>query len=100
MGGGRSWSSKSATIIYGPEVQLRLTMLKLSFSRLGIVALCVFALGACAGNETASAPPRGDAETTPQTSAAETAKPAVNAVEPDYPQPAIVIPPRPKPGAP
>ena len=75
-------------------------MLKLSFGRLGTVALCVLALSACAGNETASAPPRADAETMPQASAADTAKPAVSEVEPDYPQPAIVIPPRPKPGTP
>ena len=65
---------------------------------LSVLALCgVFALSACSNNETAS-PPAGE---TPQASTADAAT-ATNtaAVEPDYPQPAIVIPPRPQPGAP
>jgi len=71
-------------------------MLKVLVDSLGMVALCsVLALGACSNKENAPA-----AQPSPAADAAATAKPAVAAPEPDYPQPAIVIPPRPKPGAP
>jgi len=75
-------------------------MLKLSFGPLRIVLCGVLALSACANNETGSAPAGGASATGQQAAASDAARPAVAEVEPDYPQPAIVIPPRPKPGAP
>ena len=74
-------------------------MLKISFA---IVAFCgMLSLGACAGNQTAgtpaSAPNDAASSASPSSTAAQAA--AVSQ-EPDYPQPAIVIPPRPKAGAP
>ena len=80
---------------------------------LAIVALCgACALGACSNNQTAgtAAPAGGDA--TPagaNATKAPAADPSAEArsaqaeaqrAEADYPQPAVVIPPRPKPGAP
>ncbi len=69
---------------------------------LAIVALCgALALGACSDNQTATGHAcrrrRGRAQRGRQQrrSAA-----GCCAAEPDYPQPAVVIPPRPKPGAP
>jgi hypothetical protein len=69
-----------------------------------IVALCgALALGACSNNQTAGTPPAGGDATSAgavaDAVASNEAQPAV-AAEPDYPQPAFVIPPRPKPGAP
>lgn len=64
-----------------------------------IAALCfVFALTACSNNQTGSSP----AATDDQAAAAKdtAAKAAAALPEPDFPQPAIVIPPKPKPGAP
>jgi hypothetical protein len=71
---------------------------------LGIAALCgALALGACSNNESAgtAAPAGGDAvsSSTAAPLGAEAAN-AAKAAEPDYPQPAVVIPPKPKPGAP
>ncbi len=73
-------------------------MLKLPFA---LVALCgALALSACANNEsTSSASPSGDAANA-GAAANNSATPAVGTPEPDYPQPAVVVPPRPKPGAP
>ena len=74
-------------------------MLKLS---LAIAAISgTLALGACSGNQTAgtATPANGDA-TSAGAAATTAAQPAVAPQEPDYPQPAVVIPPRPKPGAP
>jgi uncharacterized protein with PCYCGC motif len=73
-------------------------MLKLPFA---FVALCsALVLGACSTNEsTSSASTPGDAGSTATASNA-AAQPAVGTPEPDYPQPAVVIPPRPKAGAP
>jgi hypothetical protein len=69
---------------------------------LGIAALCgALALGACSNNESAStATPAGGETAAAGTTASNAAQPAVAAAEPDYPQPAVVIPPKPKPGAP
>lgn len=68
---------------------------------LGIFALCgALAVGACSNSGPASAPAAGVSETAQPGAAADSTKPAVAQAEPDYPQPAIVIPPRPKPGAP
>ena len=80
------------------EVELSVTMLKLP---LALVALCgALALSACANNEsTSSASPSGDAANA-GAAANNSATPAVGTPEPDYPQPAVVVPPRPKPGAP
>ena len=73
--------------------------LKLVHSVLTSLTLCgVLALAACAGSETNP----GDAATTrtsEETSGS--AQPAAaTTAEPDYPQPAVVVPPRPKPGEP
>ena len=73
---------------------------------LAIVALCgAVALGACSNSESAStATPAGDA--TPAGADATKAAPSADLsaeaqrAEADYPQPAVVIPPRPKPGTP
>jgi hypothetical protein len=68
--------------------------------QLSVLALCgVLALSACSNNETAPAP-AAEAPPAATADAASATKAAATAVEPDYPQPAIVIPPRPKPGAP
>ena len=70
-------------------------MLKMFARSFGTAVLCsALALSAC----TTEAPAPNAAAATQ--SADPATKPAVAAVEPDYPQPAIVIPPRPKPGAP
>jgi hypothetical protein len=69
----------------------------------GIAALCgALALGACSNNESASTatPAGGNNAAGAQNAKADAAQPAVAAAEPDYPQPAVVIPPKPKPGAP
>jgi hypothetical protein len=68
---------------------------------LAIVAISgTLALGACADNQTAgtATPANGDA-TSAGVAANTAAQPAVAPQEPDYPQPAVVIPPRPKAGA-
>jgi hypothetical protein len=71
------------------------------FNRLfAVLALCgVFALSACSNNDKTSTP-AGDPAQGPGADAANAAAPAAAPVEPDYPQPVFVIPPRPKPGAP
>jgi uncharacterized protein with PCYCGC motif len=79
--------------------------MKLSF---GIVALCgALAMGACSSNQTASsATPAGDATPAGANAAkapgADLSAEAATAAkaEADYPQPAVIIPPRPKAGAP
>ncbi len=74
-------------------------MLKLSFA---IVAISgTLALAACSDNRTAgtTTPANGDA-TSAGAAGNTAAQQAVAPQEPDFPQPAIVIPPRPKPGAP
>ena len=74
-------------------------MFKLSLAIVAISA--TLALGACSDNQSAGtgAPVNPDAASAG--SAANTAaQPAVAPQEPDYPQPAVVIPPKPKPGAP
>src|SRR5829696_3890623 len=75
-------------------------MLKIS---LAIIAFCgMLSLGACAGNQTAGTPasaPNDAATSAPPSNTPAQAAAAVSQ-EPDYPQPAIVMPPRPKPGAP
>ena len=74
-------------------------MSKLPFA---LVALCgALALSACANNESgSSATPSGDAANAGTAANSSATQPAVGTPEPDYPQPAVVIPPRPKPGAP
>lgn len=75
-------------------------MLKLS---LAIVALGgALALGACSDNRTAgtATPAGGDATSVGTAASNAAAQPAAAPQEPDYPQPAVVIPPRPKAGAP
>ena len=63
----------------------------------GICAICgVLVLSACSANEPASLP-AAETATPPDAANATNAAPAV---EPDYPQPVFVVPPRPKPGAP
>lgn len=68
-----------------------------------IVALCgALALGACSNNQSDTAAPAGGDAANAGGAAplgAEAAN-AAKAAEPDYPQPAVVMPPRPKPGAP
>ena len=70
---------------------------------LALVALCgALAIGACSNNqstETAS-PAGGDATSAGASAPGAATQPAVAPPEPDYPQPAVVIPPRPKAGAP
>jgi hypothetical protein len=74
-------------------------MLKRSLALLALGA--VFAVAACsnngAGTSTGSS---SDAATANAGANGATAQSAVATAEPDYPQPAVVIPPRPKPGAP
>ena len=75
-------------------------MLTRSFA---IAALCgALALGACSDNQTADTATPGAGDTAGAGTAAgnAAAQPAVAPQEPDYPQPAVVVPPRPKPGAP
>ncbi len=69
---------------------------------LAFVALCsALVVGACSNNQnTGSAAPAGDAAAAVAPSGAEAANAAKTAPEPDYPQPAVVMPPKPKPGAP
>jgi hypothetical protein len=72
---------------------------------LALVALCgALAIGACSNNqstETSSpAGTGGDATSTGGPAAGAATQPAVAPPEPDYPQPAVIIPPRPKAGAP
>jgi len=71
---------------------------------LAVVAIWFFvSLSGCSKNEPGSASGAGSTESVQPASATEasaTAKPAIAAAEPDFPQPAVVIPPRPKPGAP
>ena len=64
-----------------------------------LCALCATAvLSACSNNEPASG---GGANTSAEAPGATPETAAIKAdAEPDYPQPAIVVPPRPKPGAP
>jgi hypothetical protein len=72
-------------------------MQKLSF---GIgAALCVIASIACSSQPESTAPAATETGNSGAASAAGT-QPPVAAAEPDYPQPAVIIPPRPKPGAP
>jgi hypothetical protein len=73
---------------------LNFTMLK---RHIALVACCgVFALAACSNNEPASSAGASD----PAKAADASAQPAAATAEPDYPQPAVIVPPRPKPGAP
>ena len=74
-------------------------MLNLSLAIVAISGTLV--LAACSDNRTAgtATPANGDA-TSAGAAANTAAQPAVAPQEPDYPQPAVVIPPRPKPGAP
>jgi Protein of unknown function with PCYCGC motif len=75
-------------------------MLKLS---LAIVVLCgALALGACSDNRNAgtATPGGGDAASAGTAASNAAAQPAAAPQETDYPQPAVVIPPRPQPGAP
>lgn len=69
---------------------------------LPVIALCsALVMGACSNSqngETAT-PAAGDAAKTGAAAGAEAAN-AAKTAERDYPQPAVVIPPRPKPGAP
>jgi Protein of unknown function with PCYCGC motif len=68
-----------------------------------IVAVCgTLALGACSNNQDtgASTPAGNDVSAEAQSAKPGATTPAAAAPEPDYPQPAVVIPPRPKPGAP
>src|SRR5687768_7493328 len=70
---------------------------------LPMAVLCAApAVGACSNNDSAStaSPAGGDAATGAQTAKPDAAQSAAATPEPDYPQPAVVIPPRPKPGAP
>jgi hypothetical protein len=69
---------------------------------LATVALCgALALSACSNNENADTAAAGGTDVASAGTAANTAaQPAVAPPEPDYPQPAVIIPPRPKPGAP
>ena len=70
---------------------------------LAIVALCgALALSACSADRTpdTATPGAGDTAGAGTAASSAAAQPAVAAQEPDYPQPAVVIPPRPKPGAP
>ena|SRR5687768_10557799 len=70
---------------------------------LAIVALCgALALNACSDDRTAdrATPGAGDTAGAGTAASSAAAQPAVAPQEPDYPQPAVVIPPRPKPGAP
>ena len=69
---------------------------------LTIAALCgALALGACSDNQTADKATPGAGDTAGAGTASNAAaQPAVAPQEPDYPQPAVVVPPRPKPGAP
>jgi hypothetical protein len=67
-----------------------------------VVAVCLaLAAGACSNNQDAgtSAPAGGDA-TSAGSAGGGAAQTSAAAPEPDYPQPAVVIPPRPQPGAP
>jgi hypothetical protein len=76
----------------------------MSMLRIDILALCgVLVLGACSNNDSAPAPTAGSPDAAKPAiggQAAENTSAANAAAEPDYPQPAIVIPPAPKPGAP
>jgi Protein of unknown function with PCYCGC motif len=68
-----------------------------------IVAVCgTLALGACSNNQSTetSTPAGNDVSAEAQGAKAGATSPAASTPEPDYPQPAVVIPPRPKPGAP
>jgi Protein of unknown function with PCYCGC motif len=67
-----------------------------------ILALsCALATGACSNNQSAgTAPAGGDATSAGAGNPGATAQSAAAVPEPDYPQPAVVTPPRPKPGAP
>ena len=69
---------------------------------LAIIAINVtLALGACSGNQTGGTPTPGGGDAASAGNTATTAaQPAVAPQEPDYPQPAVVVPPKPKPGAP
>jgi hypothetical protein len=70
---------------------------------LAIVALCgALALSACSDDRTAdtATPGAGDTASAGTAASGAAAQPAVAPQETDYPQPAVVIPPRPKPGAP
>src|SRR5918993_4389196 len=61
---------------------------------------CALLVGACSNNQTAGTATPGGGDATTAGAASNTAQPAVAPPEPDYPQPAVVKPPRPKPGAP
>jgi hypothetical protein len=74
-------------------------MLKRSLALLALGA--VFAVAACSNNRAGtSTGSSSDAATANAGANGATAQSAVATAEPDYPQPAVVIPPRPKPGAP
>jgi hypothetical protein len=63
---------------------------------LGVLTVAgLFAVSACSSNEGPATPASGETSAA-SSSPAQAAAPA----EPDYPQPVVVIPPRPKPGAP
>jgi len=64
------------------------------------IALCaLFAASACSNSQPAPAPAAGSGDAVSATASSAPVA-AAAPVEPDYPQPAVVIPPRPKPGAP
>jgi hypothetical protein len=69
---------------------------------LAFIAFCsALVVGACSNTpNTGSAGPGGDASAAVAPSGTEAASAAKAAPEPDYPQPAVVMPPKPKPGAP
>ena len=72
---------------------MSITMLK---RYLALVACCgLVALAACSNNEPAPTAGAPDAAKT-----GDAAQPAAATAEPDYPQPAVIVPPKPKAGAP
>jgi len=72
--------------------------------KLGLVTIVLagaLAMGACSNNQSTSTPPAGgDATGAGAAGAPAATQSAAATAEPDYPQPAVVIPPRPKAGAP
>jgi hypothetical protein len=75
-------------------------MVKLLSIPLSTIAIgAAIAFSACTNDRPESGAAPGSGDTTPAI-ATDAITPAATAAEPDYPQPAIVIPPRPKPGAP
>src|SRR5688572_13106745 len=77
-------------------------MFKQPIALFALLALCgALALGACSNDsQTGASTPGSEAATAGGAGSASAQPAAAAAVEPDYPQPAVVIPPRPKAGAP